>query len=491
MAENRKSIIEKALLEAEQIDKTFKANAKEILAQTMGSEIEEMVKESLEGSLAEEDDDDLEMNMDMSDDMSDVEMTTDDEMDMGDEIEFELDDLSDEDDNEVELDLDFDMETEMDDEIETVDLTDESDETVISVFKKMSPEDEIEVVQDGNEVTVKDNGTGAEYVIQIGDFEESEIEMDDMEMVSQIDMDDESMEESEIVYEIEMDEEENMEEDESMEEASRTLGSGRRFGRAGLNKPKAAPRHLRNEGVEEREVTSDNVNRYVQGTKISAKQLKAAMDRGDEVKMFSNKEKQTGEGGRHKKVFKVGSRYYSETDSLIDGGKAEAMAYLNESRSPRHLAQESRFFDKKLISENKVLKNKTEQLVVENENLKSDYNKLVSALKEYRNKLNDVVVFNSNLTHAVRLFTENTTTKEEKLEIIKRFDEAKTTKESESIYKQIVKEVSGKKSIKESVEDTINTTKTSGTSVEINESKVFVHPELEKMKKLWDFNHKY
>ena len=101
------------------------------------------------------------------------------------------------------------------------------------------------------------------------------------------------------------------------------------------------------------------------------------------------------------------------------------------------------------------------------------------------------MVFNSNLTHAVRLFTENTTTKEEKLEIIKRFDEAKTTKESESIYKQIVKEVSGKKSIKESVEDTINTTKTSGTSVEINESKVFVHPELEKMKKLWDFNHKY
>jgi len=398
MAENRKSIIEKALLEAEQIDKTFKANAKEILAQTMGSEIEEMVKESLEGSLAEEDDDDLEMNMDMSDDMSDVQMTTDDEMNMGDEIEFELDDLSDEDDNEVELDLDSDMETEMDDEIETVDLTDESDETVISVFKKMSPEDEIEVVQDGNEVTVKDNGTGAEYVIQIGDSEESEIEMDDMEMVSQIDMDDESMEESEIVYEIEMDEEENMEEDESMEEASRTLGSGRKFGRAGLNKPKAAPRHL---------------------------------------------------------------------------------------------AQESRFFDKKLISENKVLKNKTEQLVIENENLKSDYNKLVSALKEYRNKLNDVVVFNSNLTHAVRLFTENTTTKEEKLEIIKRFDEAKTTKESESIYKQIVKEISGKKPIKESVEDTINTTKTSGTSVEINESKVFVHPELEKMKKLWDFNHKY
>jgi hypothetical protein len=394
MAENGKSIIEKALLEAEQIDKTFKANAKEILAQTMGSEIEEMVKESLEGSLAEEDDEDLEMNMDMSDDMSDVEIT---DMNVGDEIEFELDDLSDDDDNEVELDLDSDMETELEDEIETVDLTDASDETIISVFKKMSPEDEIEVVQDGNEVTVKDNGTGAEYVIQVGGSEESdEIEMDDdMEMVSQMDMGEETEDMSEVVYEIEMDEEEL--EDENMEEASRTLGSGRRFGRPGLNKPKAAPRHLNNE---------------------------------------------------------------------------------------------SRFFDKKLISENKVLKDKTTELVKENEDLKSDYNKLVSALKEYRNKLNDVVVFNSNLTHAVRLFTENTTTKEEKLEIIKRFDGAKTIKESESIYKQIVKEVSNKKPIKESIEDNINKTKTS-SSVEINESKVFVHPELEKMKKLWDFNHKY
>ena len=59
-----KSVIEQALLEAEQIDATFRANAKEILTQTMGSEIEEMVKESLKGSpmaINEDEDDDMEM----------------------------------------------------------------------------------------------------------------------------------------------------------------------------------------------------------------------------------------------------------------------------------------------------------------------------------------------------------------------------------------------------------------------------------------------
>ena len=62
MAEKRKSLIDEALLESEQIKKAFETNAKEILTRTMGSEIEEMVKESLEGSIAlTEDDDDGEV----------------------------------------------------------------------------------------------------------------------------------------------------------------------------------------------------------------------------------------------------------------------------------------------------------------------------------------------------------------------------------------------------------------------------------------------
>ena len=114
---------------------------------------------------------------------------------------------------------------------------------------------------------------------------------------------------------------------------------------------------------------------------------------------------------------------------------------------------------------------------------------MVEALKQFRKKLQEVAVFNSNLTYAVRLFTENSTTKEEKQEILKRLDSAKDLKESQSIYKQLVKEyTNGKATIKESIEEKINKTASSGA--QISESSVFVHPELQNMKKLWEYSYK-
>ena len=47
------------------------------------------------------------------------------------------------------------------------------------------------------------------------------------------------------------------------------------------------------------------------------------------------------------------------------------------------------------------------------------------SLNVFREKLNEVAIFNSNLAYATRLFTEHSTTKDEKVDIIKRFDEAK------------------------------------------------------------------
>jgi formaldehyde-activating enzyme involved in methanogenesis len=89
----------------------------------------------------------------------------------------------------------------------------------------------------------------------------------------------------------------------------------------------------------------------------------------------------------------------------------------------------------------------------------------------------------------VRLITENTTTKEEKQDILKRLDSAKDLKESQSIYKQLVKELSNSKTpIKETIEEKINNTASSGAV--IIEQSVFVHPELEKMKKLWGYSYK-
>ncbi len=395
MAETRKSIIDEAFMEAESIEQAFKANSKEILSHTMGSEIEEMVKESLEDSVAlneDEDDENVDLELDLGLDSDEA------GEDAGDDLDLELGDEGDE----IEMD-DEDMEMDSED-LEIVDLTDADDETVVNVFKKMADEDEIEVVQTEDGVEIKDNETGAEYKIELGG--DSEMEMDDEEIdLEDMDMDDEEGEEVE--YHVELDDEEDMDDDMSegdymedgMEEASRTLGAGKRFGRKGLDKPKAAPKHL-----------------------------------------------------------KV------------------------ESEKPKFL---------KLVNENKVLKNKISSIASENETLKEDYNKMVDALKEFRQKLNEVAVFNSNLTYSVRLFTEHSTTKEEKVDIIKRFDDAKTLKESKTTYKNLVKEISKTKApIKESIEEKLNETKSSGSATEITESKVYVDPQIEKMKALWSYEYK-
>ena len=129
------SIIEKALLEAEQLEETMKSNAKEILSSPMKEEISELVKESLsEGDdyLKEQEDTEQEVEMDM--DM--------DDMDMG-----------------MELDIEDETDDMLSDEMPPLDLTSASDEEVLKVFKAMGSEDGIIVQQDDEEISLTDGDT--------------------------------------------------------------------------------------------------------------------------------------------------------------------------------------------------------------------------------------------------------------------------------------------------------------------------------------------
>ena len=49
--------------------------------------------------------------------------------------------------------------------------------------------------------------------------------------------------------------------------------------------------------------------------------------------------------------------------------------------------------------------------------------------------MNEVAVFNSNLAYATRLFTEHSTTKQEKINILDVSISVETIKESKSLYK--------------------------------------------------------
>jgi hypothetical protein len=108
------------------------------------------------------------------------------------------------------------------------------------------------------------------------------------------------------------------------------------------------------------------------------------------------------------------------------------------------------------------------------------------ALNVFRTKLNEVAIFNSNLAYATRLFTEHSTSKQEKINILQRFDGVETLKESKNLYKSIKDELTTTKTsqITESIERTIEKTPSTGSAVNLIESKTYENPQFLRMKDL-------
>lgn len=117
--------------------------------------------------------------------------------------------------------------------------------------------------------------------------------------------------------------------------------------------------------------------------------------------------------------------------------------------------------------------------------LKKQNSEYKKALVLFKEKLNEVAVFNANLAYATRLFTEHTTTKQEKLNILKRFDSVSTMNESKNLFNTIKGELENKKPITESVVNKIaSTPKTSSSQEILSEAKAYENPQFKRMRDL-------
>ena len=379
-----KTILEKALLEAEQLEEAMTSNAKEILSSTMKEEINELVKESLtENDYLEEQEEEEEVEIDFED-----------EGDIAPELELDL-----------ELGMEDETEDEMSDELPPLDLTGASDDEVLKVFKAMGDEDGIIIQKDDEEIELLDTNTDTEYIIKLDESDEGmENEpMEDMDVEEDMDVD-------EMVYEITLDEEDDDEGE---------LGEGEE--------------EDVDEDVDTTEV-EENARTYGMGKKGGLPKMMGS--RADITKESRPKRKQLGES-RIRKSYNL------------------------------------------LKEEVEVLKNKN-----------VEYKK---ALVTFKNKLNEVSVFNSNLAYVTRLFTEHSTTKLEKINILKRFDSVESLKESKTLYK-VIKDEMGKEikasqkasTISESVEKKIikSSTQTKTSGGKLLESKVYENPQFSRMKDL-------
>ena len=292
MATKRKSIIEEALLDAKSLEDALKANTKEMLSAHMSKEIESIV----ESSLREQDEETIELDdielEGSADDEEDVELNLDDELtddseeEESEELEMDVMDFPDDGEEmaDVELDLDTDldldggegeeleldlepmgMELGMGDDV--LDMTMASDSEVVTVFKKLGPDDEVEVVKDADGIHLTDNETGAEYYIK----ESLDEMMDENDGVCEGC----GVDEDEIVYEIEMNEDEevitNEDDEDPLEEdhtLARTKGRQRKGGHRNRQTSesrksrKPLVRESRNRKVTtKRKVTENTVNK--------------------------------------------------------------------------------------------------------------------------------------------------------------------------------------------------------------------------------------
>jgi hypothetical protein len=506
MQEN-KNLVQEALIQMRNVEEAIAQNAKGILASTMKEEISQLVKESL----SEQDmEDEIELDTEID---TDIPVDNDDEDDM-------------------DMDMDFDMDMDMDSEESPIDLTDASDEEILKVFKAMGEEDGIIVKKDGNDVHLTDNDTDSEYLVRLGESEEEE-ELDEsmyMDEIDEMDVDTEDVinaifskdgnvedidmdqDEEEVMYEIEFEQDDDMmeeQDDDMMEEQDDDMmeeedldesynyrksvreskstvkpkgvgiGSGPKFNynskvKGGFKEDrKEGPKTMGTGKAKFDYKKGENMEQKPKVVKAETKEGDYGMNKGDKSKTMRGKEDFTTKKGDTLK------RKAFEKEETKEAARTYGMG-SKEGRGLRKGITNNRNY---VYGNNgvKVESTKEEVSVLREKN--EEYRK---ALNIFREKLNEVAIFNSNLAYATRLFTEHSTTKKEKINILRRFDNVDTLKESKNLYRSIKDELSKTEStpINESVETKLNKGVFTGSSSTLIESKTYENPQFLRMKDL-------
>ena len=544
-----KNVVEEALFQIKNLEETLQENAKGILQSTMSEEIKQLVKESLKeqddeiedptldaDSLEAMDDDEMAMDDDemaMDDDemaMDDEdEMDMDDEdMDMGDEETIDMTGASDAEvlrvfkamgdedgiivtkdgenihlkdgedeymihlgESEEEIDIDAEEYSEMDEEM---DFEDEDEETIY----------EIEMDDSSYDGLAEDEMYGDADVDLEGDLYEMDDEEDEFELDEDMfggnkhdykrrhghkmgdvdghykdyemseDMDYEEEDEFEMGEGMAYEEEDEF--DSVMEAVKKSLTKSVKPKGVGIGKgPKFAYDKKPNMGGG---FNTKKKEAFGKGTKaVGTGKAKFEYKEGENMEKGSMKKVETKEASRtygNRSMKKVETKEASRTygNGSKDGSRGLRKARTNNRNYEYNPFKISESTDNQQVQ---LLREKNEE-----------YRK---ALDVFRTKLNEVAVFNSNLAYATRLFTEHSTTKQEKINILRRFDSVESLKESKNLYRSIKNEIStgsssSEQKINESIERTVNRTVETGSSANLIESKTYENPQFLRMKDL-------
>jgi hypothetical protein len=379
-------------------------------------------------------------------------------------------------------------------EMPPLDLTSASPEEVLKVFKAMGDEDGIIVKKEDDFIHLIDDED--EYLIQAGDMDDNTEEpMLDLEegVIYEIEVEEDYMEEGDYHMEegdyhmeegdyhmeegedfldldsIPMDDFSNMKEEQvyeideeelnSVVEAFKAVGMG--MGKAGSGMAKTS---VNNKGFKEDQP---------QGTKG------VGMGKADKFKYPKIKH-----GVTETEVEETFEGWEQEEDvDVVDIEKTEGMMEPETTEASRTMTYRRRAERDRVAAPSQLRKESVNNELNLLQEKNEEYKK---ALNFFRTKLNEVAVFNSNLAYATRLFTEHSTTKQEKINILRRFDNVESIKESKNLYKSIKNELDGKGTevVTESVQTKVSKTPANGSSTNLIESKTYENPQFMRMRDL-------
>ena len=420
---SKTNILAETLAEIQELREAVSKNANHALKSTLKEELEEIVKNNLEEVNDEE----------LTDDMPGDELP-------GDQTANNDDGMGD-------------MPAEPEDGEEVIDLTDKSDEDVITHFNLMEPADEIEIVQTpegGVQINItatkgedKESEEGSEETPVATDDEEYKIEPMEEIVDETIEMKEEP------VYEVEISEEDLNEVAKEATAHMTTKGGSVPTGEKKLEEPSKENGVIKNAAT------------------------KHMTTKGGSV---PTGEKKLEEPAKENGVIKNAATKDMNESTQNKAGNKNKEKELHESLVVmRKKYQET-------VAENNKKTQELDSFKTLAEEFKGSETEYKSAIKNLKSQLQEVALFSSNLTYAIKLITENSTTKDEKFNILKRFDSAKNLNESREIFNSLQDQlVSGKTATKQVIEDKIMETPKASGSSKLNESTAYQNPQLSRM----------
>ena len=281
------------------------------------------------------------------------------------------------------------------------------------VWKLMQDEDEVVVKQQNDgKIEIKDNGTGADYIIELGDEEPENTETDGEEPVFEITFNKkpnmmeaneftDNYQSKDVLVGREPYDASTPNETNDWDEGAPKDGKAKPW--AGPSKEKGKPYagEVNEEGGDLFEISFDECG--------PMQPTDGPMEEGADTMSTQPTAKTTKSQGHH-----YGGDEPSREVAKVDSRQGELEESIQKKLG-------------KIEEENKVLK---------------------SSLVKFRKALNEAIVTNCNLGHFVKLVLENATTTQEKHDILKRFsNEAKTVEQSKVLFESINKQL---KTVKES-----------------------------------------